>query len=112
MTVQGIYTGWAFLGIVVLLALVFTLWLAVVERGTGAPFWFALFAFLCIAGTQVIFWTFTYSMNVLTGNWTKMPPDLDAARMQWEYSHAASAALNLVAFACTILAVLTGRSTG
>jgi hypothetical protein len=110
MTVQSIYAGWAFLGLVVWLALFFTLWLAILERGNGTPFRFALAAFLCIVGTQAIFWAFTYPMNVLTENWTKMPPDLEAARRQWEYSHAASAALNFIAFACAVLAIVTGRS--
>lgn len=111
MTTQGIYAGWAFLGVVIWLALIFTLWLGLMERGSGAPFWFAAVAFLCLAGAQAIFWIFTYPMNVLIENWTKMPPDLDAARAQWEYSHAAGALLNLIAFACTILAILSRRRT-
>jgi hypothetical protein len=109
MMTQSIYAGWALLGIVVLLAFIFTLWLTLVERGRGASFWLALAAFLCIAGTQVIFWTLTYPMNALTANWTKMPPDLEGARVQWEYSHAASALLNFVAFVCTALAAVTDR---
>jgi hypothetical protein len=79
MIVQNIYAGWAFLGIIVLLALIFTLWLTVIEWGRGTAFWFALVASLCIAGTQGVFWAFTYPMNVLTENWTKMPPNFDAA---------------------------------
>jgi hypothetical protein len=111
MTAQSIYAGWAYLGVIVILALIFTLWLAIIERGNGAPFWFALIAFLCIAATQVIFWIFTFPMNALTENWTRMPADLDAARAQWEYSHAASAVLNLAAFAAVILAIVSGRTS-
>jgi hypothetical protein len=30
-------------------------------------------AFLCMAGTQVLFWTFTYPANQQTRNWSVLP---------------------------------------
>ena len=63
-------------------------------------------AFLCIAATQVVFWAFTFPVNRTTRNWTTVPAEWTALRRKWEYSHAASAALNLLAFAAAILALL------
>lgn len=73
-------------------------------RGEAPSFRPALFAFLCLVATQLVFWLFTYPMNVRTRNWTSVPKDFEAARRQWEYSHATSAGLNLLAFVGVILA--------
>ncbi len=40
----------------------------------------SLTAFLCLAATQVIFWMFTYPMNVESNNWTVTPEDCEARR--------------------------------
>lgn len=48
----------------------------------------------------------TLKVDTETGNWTTMPANWDALRMQWEYSHAASAALNLAALVALILCIL------
>lgn len=106
LTVQQIYRGWALLGIVVFGALLSALALAVMVRGRRKAFSLALTAFLCIAGTQVLFWTFTFPANQATGNWTTLPENWMALRTQWEYSHAASAVLNLIALVALILSVL------
>ncbi len=63
----------------------------------------------CTAATLAVFFAFTYPMNVVTANWTVTPPDFEAARRQWEYSHAFNAVLMLVAFAALALSVLTSR---
>ena len=57
----------------------------------------SLAAFVCLVATQVIFWVFTYPMNVASGNWTVTPEHFETARRQWEYSHAASAVLTFLA---------------
>lgn len=108
-TVQQIYRGWALLGIVVFGALISTLGLAVVLRGERRPALWALLAFLCIAGTQGIFWSFTYPANQATVNWTEIPAGWELLRTQWEYSHAASAGLNLIALLALVLSVLSWR---
>jgi hypothetical protein len=54
----------------------------------------------------VVFWAFTFPANRATRNWTQAPRHWEALRRKWEYSHAASAVLNLVAFAAAGLAVL------
>lgn len=106
LTVQQIYRGWALLGSVVYGALLSTLVLTIMVRGRRKAFGLALTGFLCIAGTQVVFWTFTFPANQATGNWTTLPESWMALRAQWEYSHAASAVLNLVALVALILSVL------
>jgi ABC-type cobalamin transport system permease subunit len=105
--VQQIYRGWALLGTVVIGALLSTLALTIMVRKPTKTFVLILVAFLCMAGTQVLFWTFTFPANQQTHNWTVFPENWLALRQQWEYSHAASAGLNLVAFVALILAVLS-----
>jgi ribose/xylose/arabinose/galactoside ABC-type transport system permease subunit len=104
--VQQIYRGWALLGFVVAGALLSTLALMIMVRGQRKAFVLTLVAFLCIVGTQVVFWTFTYPANRQTDNWTVLPQSWMALRAQWEYSHAASAVLNLIALIALILSVL------
>jgi hypothetical protein len=111
LTVQQIYRGWALLGIVVIGALASTLAYAIAARRTRREFIPALIAFLCIAGTQAIFWSFTYPANQATENWTVLPEGWRALRTQWEYSHAASAVLNLAAFIALIVALLARSGT-
>ena len=104
--VQHIYDGWALLGFVVFGALASTLALAVLTRHRRREFVPALVAFLCVVVTQVVFWTFTFPANKATGMWTMLPANWEALRVQWEYSHAASALISLAALVAVILAVL------
>lgn len=113
MTVQAIYAGWALFGIAILAALVFTLWHTVLVWRLPRGRWLSLLSFILIAATQAIFWTATFPMNVLTENWTVMPTDLEAARRQWEYSHAASAVLTgLALLAIVVSALAAAREQG
>jgi len=96
--VQQIYSGWALLGIVVIGALLSTLVLTIMVRRQPRSFVLTLGAFLCLAGAHVVFWIFTFPANQLTSNWTVLPENWMALRAQWEYSHAAGAVLNLIAF--------------
>lgn len=105
---QQLYRGWAFLGIVVIGALVLGAWLAFLERRNRGAFVPALLGTLCIAGTQVVFWAFTYPVNAATAQWQMMPTAWMALRRQWELSHAASAILNLLALVLLIVAALRG----
>jgi hypothetical protein len=97
MTVQKIYAGWSFFGIAIITALLLTLLHAFMVRRNRTAFLLSLVAFLCLAATQGIFWMFTYPMNVASNNWTVTPADFEAARRQWEYSHAVNAALTFAA---------------
>jgi hypothetical protein len=107
--VQQNYRGWALLGVIVIAALLTSLWLAIRVRTRTREFIPALVGFLCIAGTQVVFWTFTFPANKQTNNWTMLPDNWMALRTQWEYSHAASAVLNLIALIALIWSVLAAR---
>ncbi len=106
LTVQGIYRGWALLGVVVLGALLSTLTLTILVRKKRNALALSLIAFLCIVGTQVAFWTLTYPANQATDNWTVLPANWPALRAQWEYSHAAGATLNLIALVAMISSML------
>ncbi len=112
MIVQGNYRGWSLFGIVIFAALLLTLLHAILRRRERIVFVLSMVAFFCLVGTQVIFWLFTYPMNVASKNWTLMPEDFEAARRQWEYSHAAGAVLTFMALiaVATALAADAGRS--
>jgi len=106
LTVQQIYRGWAWLGLVVAIALLSTLALTIMVRSQPTVLALTLVALLCIVGTQIVFWTFTFPANRQTSNWTVLPENWKALRTQWEYSHAASAVLNLIALIALIFSVL------
>lgn len=106
---QQIYRGWALLGVIVFAALISTLVLTIMLRRRNKTFKLALIAFLCIVGTQALFWTFTFPANQQTSNWTVKPENWEALRSQWEYSHAVSAMLNLGAFIALIASVSRPR---
>ncbi len=108
-TVQQIYRGWALLGAVVFAALATSFALTCTLYRQGRAFVFALLGFLSLCLTQAIFWSFTYPANRDTENWTVPPADWQSLRLQWEWSHAASALLNLLAVILLLLAVLAPR---
>ena len=106
MLAQRLYSGWALFGIAILAALLFTAAHTVLVRNNAGAFIFSLMAFVCLAATQVIFWLFTYPMNVASANWTQTPEPFEAARRQWEYSHAAAAVLTFIALIAIVLSLL------
>lgn len=78
-------------------------------RRQHGPFWLSIGAFLLIAATQFIFWTFTYPANAATNNWTVIPDNFEGWRQQWEYSHAINALLTFLAFVLLALSILETR---
>src|SRR5215469_1125421 len=107
MTTQKIYAGWSFFGVALIAALLFTLTHTLMVRAQHMAFLLSLIALLCLGATQVIFWTFTYPMNAATNNWTVVPQDFEATRLQWEYSHAVNAVLTFVALVTITLSAFT-----
>jgi hypothetical protein len=103
LTVQRLYRGWALARLVVAAALGSMLVLLFMVRELPTAFALAWVAFLCLAGTQLVFWIFTQPVNRVTANWTFLPGDWSELRRRWEYSHAASAALNLAALVALIV---------
>jgi len=104
--VQKIYYGWALLGVVVAGAIVSTLIVAIQLDPDQDAFPLTVTGLICLVGTQIVFWLFTYLVNKQTKNWTLLPHNWIRLRKQWEYSHAANAGLNLVALSALILSLL------
>lgn len=109
--VQGIYSGWALLGIVIFCELVSLLTLGFLLRRERWPLYWAVLALVCIVGAQAIFWVWTYPANVATNNWTEIPDNWQALRITWEYSHAVAACLNIIAMVALVLSVLSWRDS-
>jgi hypothetical protein len=107
-TMQRAYDGWAFFGVAIVIAVGCTLGHAVAMWDVPVARWLSLGALALLIGAQVIFWCFIYPMNALTRNWTEITANLGVARLQWEYGHAASAALTLLALVLALCAVLSG----
>ncbi|EIM30385.1 DUF1772 domain-containing protein [Microvirga lotononidis] len=107
LTVQGMYAGWAFFGIIDLAALVTNVFLAVRLRRQHPAFSFAVIAVLCFVVFFAIFFTWTFPVNQATSNWTTLPDDWSQLRQEWEYSHAVNAVVMLIALCSVTLAVIT-----
>jgi hypothetical protein len=108
-TVQGVYAGWAWVGIVDLAALIMNAVLAIKLRRQRLAFTFAATAALCFVVFFAIFFTWTFPANQATANWTTMPDNWSGLRRAWEYSHAVNAVVMLVALCTVTLAVITAR---
>lgn len=96
-------------------ALLFTLAAALlVRRRQPAAFAPTLLAFCCILAALVVWFTVVNPVNLRVNGWTaaSLPGDWIAARAQWEYGHAASFALLLVALGALIFAALTAPRRG
>jgi hypothetical protein len=106
LTVQQLYRGWQFAGIVVVGAIISIAWLAYAVRNDRHVFVPTIIALLCVLGTQVLFWTFNFPANRATDNWATLPADWETLRQQWEFAHAASALLNLGALIALLEALL------
>jgi hypothetical protein len=78
-------------------------------RRQRVPFWLALAAFLLVAGTLAIFFTWTYPANQATNNWTVVPANWQELRTQWEYAHAANAVLTFLTLCSVTLSALLTR---
>lgn len=111
-TVQGIYNGWAMVGVVLIGAILVNLLHAWLLRRQPIACGLALAAGLLMLATLVIFFTWTYPANQATANWTTIPEDWERLRTQWEYSHAVNAVLTFLALvAATLAAVVGARAT-
>lgn len=100
---QRAYDGWNLFAVVVIGALLSTFALTFALYRADRPYLLAASAFACLAGTQLIFWSFTFPANAATENWTVLPEGWELWRARWEYSHAASAVLNAVALSLLVL---------
>lgn len=106
---QSVYNGWAWLGIVLIGALVTNAAAAFVVSGRRTSFLLACASTLGVAVTLAIFFTFTFPANQATSNWTTLPDNWEALRQQWEYSHAINAFVIFFAFCALSWSVLLSR---
>jgi hypothetical protein len=104
--VQKAYRGWDRLAYVLLIELISMLSVVIMSRRERFVFWPAVFAVLFLLAAQAVFWTYTFPANVATRNWTIIPDDWMALRMQWEYSHAVGATFQILAMSSLVIAVL------
>jgi hypothetical protein len=109
-TAQQIYRGWAILGVVIVTALIANLVAAVLARHARIAARLSIMAALFVAATLVIFGVWTFPANQATVNWTVVPNDWQALRMQWEMSHAASAVIMFLSLCCATAAATLARN--
>jgi hypothetical protein len=107
MTVQQIYRGWAFLGIIVIAAILLNGLAAFMMRRQRVPAAYAAGGAILLCLGLCVFFIWTFPVNQATSNWTVVPTDWQALRAQWEYSHAANAFLTFLALRSTMAAALT-----
>lgn len=101
---RGLHRGRALFGVVRFAALAANMGLAAARL--------ALAAGLLIAVALAVFFAWTYPANLAAENWTRVPPDWEALRSRWEYSHAADAGLAVLALCLAVLSVLDGGEAG
>lgn len=107
--VQGIYRGWALFGIALIGALVVDVVLAAMQRRWKGAFRFAVLAFILMACSLAVFFTWTYPANQATANWTVVPDNWQELRRHWEHAHAAGAVLEFLSLCAVTLSVLLAR---
>ena len=107
--VQGIYRGWALLGIVLIGAALANFALTILIHDQRAPFLFTLISLLCLLATLAIFFAFTFPANQVTNNWTEVPANWQQLRWRWEVSHAVNAAITFMAFCSLAISVLLSK---
>lgn len=107
--VQAIYRGWAWLGTILVGAILANLALAWLSRRQTVPFLCALAAFVLMAVTLATFFALIYPANQATDNWTVAPDAWEALRADWEATHATNAGLTLVALGFVTVSALGWR---
>jgi MFS family permease len=105
--VQKLYRGWNQIAWLLGVQIVALLAAAILARAERRVMVLTLLALASVLAAQALFWTFTYPANVATANWTVQPDDWEKLRPQWEYSHAAGAALQVLGFALLVIAILS-----
>lgn len=105
--VQQVYRGWAWAGAVIVLAILANVLAALITRHSRRKWQLFGAAGLLIAVTLAVFFAWTYPANQATGNWTSAPENWEQLRTEWEYSHAANAAITFLALLCAVGAAIS-----
>ena len=109
LTVQGIYRGWALLGIVWIAALVLDALAAWRLRRQRGAMLAAAAAAVLLALAFAVFFAWTFPANQATANWTVLPDGWESLRARWEGSHAANAGLTFAAVVAMTVACIAWR---
>jgi hypothetical protein len=109
MVVQRIYADWALFGTVHAVAFLSTIAHTVLVRRDRRAFAYSAVAVIGLAAALAVFVVFTYPINVASQFWTVTPQPFEAARRQWEYSHAAAAVLTFASLIAIVVSALTDR---
>lgn len=104
---QQVYRGWAWAGAVIFLAIFANFAAGLFASGTRRRLFLA--AGVTVATTLGVFFLWTFPANQATGNWTSVPENWETLRAQWEYSHAANAALTFAALLFSAGGALAGQ---
>jgi len=104
--VQKAYLGWNRLVYLLAIELVSMVAVAAMSRHEPYVLWPVVLSIACLLCAQALFWIYTYPANAATESWTVIPDNWHALRSQWEYSHAAGAALQILAMSALIVAAL------
>lgn len=104
--VQRAYDGWNQLAYVLAIQLAGIVAVTILHRDQPRVVWLGAIALGGWIGAQAIFWVWTFPANQRTENWTARPEDWESLRLQWEYSHLAGAALQLLAMMALVVAML------
>jgi hypothetical protein len=110
LVVQKAYRGWDRLAFLLVVELASMMTVAILYWAQASVRWPVLAAIACLVIAQVIFWSFTFPVNVATSNWTMIPDNWEQLRRNWEYSHFAGAIFQCLAMAALIVAVLSRRT--
>jgi MFS family permease len=104
--VQGIYSGWQWLGIFEIGAIILTMIWIIIDRKLKYKFSFLITGLICFILSIIVFFVFTFPTNQETLSWTNLPNNWDELRKTWEYSHAIRASLSLFGFSFLVLYLL------
>jgi hypothetical protein len=108
-TVQGIDRGWALFGIALIGALLANGALALLLALRRQAYALPLAACLLMAATLAIFFTWTFSANQATSNWTLPAANWRELRSHWDSAHAVNALLTFAALSCLTWSAVARR---
>jgi hypothetical protein len=107
--IQTSYRGWFLFAFAQIPSVIVAFVLAYMARADTWPFRLALVAAVCMAMTLAIYFTWVNPANLATDQWTTIPASWETLRRHWEYGHAASAVLNIIALCAVTAAVAASR---
>jgi hypothetical protein len=107
--IQTSYRGWFLFAFAQIPSVIVAFVLAYMARADTGPFRLALVAAVCMAMTLAIYFTWVNPANLATDQWTTIPENWETLRRHWEYGHAASAVLSIIALCAVTAAVAASR---